>query len=312
MSKLDLKNVKWPDLEREKWEERLQKELKISDLKARHIILEPSIIYDPFKTKTAFEKRVIKSFPRLSYGQRFDLSDEKAQNSSILSLLKNDLRVVSLNANENTNWSEILNGVFLKLIHLDIHFSSIQAQNVFEAYKREHTQSDNWQVSSNLSSVIINLNYKDYEGLSQVELIQCALNDCAKVKADQIKVSLSIGEHLLKIIPFIRALRLAFESKFPDKRLFIEAECLLENISENKNDALIKAGSVYLFCTMAGIDHLYMHHLSDPSDLDHCRLLLNVQNMMMLESRVDDKGDTLSGSYVIEDLTHQFLSMVGV
>lgn len=311
MSDLNLNGIKWPEVSRDKWQEKLKKELKIENLSDKTITLEPSVIYDPFKSKTDFQQKSIKAFPSLSYGQRILCTDDRDSNASLLKLLQNDLRIVHLHAKESTDWTMVLKDVFPELIHLDIHFESKKAKENFKQYKSNQPNKEKWSVScqSQMASDndIPHFNYKDWNGLSQAEIIRCFLKEANQSNATKVMLSLSIRENLLEIIPFIRAQRIAFENLFPQKKLLIEVNCPLTLFADNKNDELIRAGSIYLFSSMAGADHLYLCPIKKVEDIHHSRLLLNVQNIMTLESKVDDKKDPLAGSFIIEDLTRQIL-----
>lgn len=311
MSDLDLKDIKWPQISRNQWEEKLKKELKTEDLSSKTITLEPSIIYDPFKNNVSFDKQEITHFPKLSYAQKFGLQSDESLNKAILHLLQNDLSVINFKANESTNWDAVLKDILPELIHMNILFENSQAKKKFDAYRNSQKEGQNWSVSCGHEHLSTDeteeLIYTNLPGLSQVELIKCALWDIGKLKSNKILVSFNVNENLLEIIPFARALRIAFSSKYPDKQLQLAAHCPLHELCENKNDELIRAGSVFLFCSMAGFDHLYLSTLTRESELDHARLLLNVQNIFSLESQIDDVKDPLSGSFIIEDLTRQFL-----
>jgi len=306
MATINLENTKWPEIKQDSWESRLKKELKTEDLDALKTELEKGIVYDPLKTHTYSDPQSITHFPILSYGQRFDIGDELTLNRCLLSLLKNDLRVVGLKANSKTNWNQIFENVFPELIHLDIEHEDKLSKAHFDNYRQKNEGDSKWSVASiRPKSDLVKLDYKKLEHLSQVELIKSSLWDMQMGDFEKVKVCVNVSENLLEIIPFARALRIQFEEKHPDKKLVIEANCDLS--TEDKNDAIIKAGSIYLFCTMAGIDHLYLHTLTNEADLDHCRLMLNVQNIVSLEGGVDTKKDALKGSYVIDELTRQFI-----
>jgi len=314
MSGINLDQTTWAEISRKEWDSKLKKELKRDELDGLKIELEPGITYDPLKRSATSESQSITHFPILSYGQKFEISDPKTLNRSILKLLQNDLRVVSLEASDDTNWSEVLKDILPELIHMDINCDSVAAKEKFLAYRESQTNSDKWSISFNirpgLKSDAIKLDFSAYKGLTQVELIKSFLWDVSNVSATRVVLQINVEENLLKIIPFARALRIAFEKRFPDMTLILSGSCDLDKTSADKNDALIRAGSVYMFCSMAGMDHLYLHSLKEESDLDHTRLLLNIQNMASLESKIDDKKDPLKGSVVIEDLTRQFLELV--
>lgn len=314
MAELDLENIKWPDVSYDKWQEKLKKELKTDDLSAFNLEIEKDLNHEPFKERSKSEKSFqIEKFPNTGYGQFVDIQNESEANKAILFLLQNDLRTLKLKANSNTNWEILLKDIYPELLSIDLLCENEDALKHFNDYRKSQPTASEWKISTQLisqSNSILSIDYSHYHGLSQIEMIRCVLADLKVHDQKAFNLSFPIKENLLEVIPFFRSLRLAFEKHFINKEIYINAVANLDRMTDDLNDQIIRAGSIYVFATMSGVDNLFLRTLKDSGDLNHHRLLLNIQNILELESKTGDKKDPLFGSYVVENLTAQLLSAV--
>jgi len=306
-----LDEIKWENQNFESWSAKLQKELKTSSLSDKELHIDFDVIYNPYKDfGGTYLKHEIKDFPSLCYAQEVNVHNESEANSIILELLKNDLRVLKLNLVQTPNWALLLDNIYLDLISVVLVCSKDIYKSFIEFSQSQKTEK--WQVyyaSPNASFTHHFISYANLE-LSHSELFHCIKNDLQLINSHQINIEINFSENLLEIIPFARALRIYFEKTYPNKTLILSAQSSITNLSKDNNEELTRAGSQAMFCSMAGINHLYVKPISKKEDINQHRLLLNIQNLMELESKVTEVKDSLSGSFIIEDLTKQFLDVI--
>ena len=84
----------------------------------------------------------------------------------------------------------------------------------------------------------------------------------------------------------------------------------LHATNDDLNTVLIKAGSIAMIAQMAGVNHLYFGEMNTLNQLNHYTSLLNIQNIMRLESKVMEIKDPLEGAYAIEHLTNELLDQL--
>jgi len=302
----------WGLQDYQKWLERIKKELKSDSLSDRVLHIDNDIIYNPYKEyNEGTNPNIIEDYPALSIGIRLDVTNEISDNKYILKLLVNGLRVIRLNIGQVWDWDQLFQNIHLDLITLIIVSSDTAATASFSKYIEKHKKigtviCNGVQI---LSNQIEYLTYTDYTAISKTDLFHCIHHDISVSNSDSVYVELLISENLLEIIPLIRAIRIDAQKSGPIKKLYISALIDILDSSDNPNHAIIRSGSIALLCSMAGIDFLFYDNVDSNNDGNHQRLLLNIQNIMELESRTHQVKDPLSGSYIIEDLTNQYLNL---
>ena len=301
------------------WQEKLKSELKTDDLSEKHIKLLNGILYDPFLNPEHIETIEIKldNFNGLSIGHAFRLKADEETNQLIHNLLANDLRVLRIFANSTTDWAKILDGVYPSLIFMDLEFDDIEAFNRFESYKNTHKDHENWRLSVSLTTGILEnhnpryfnvLDYRKFGIENQVSALK-ALLEYGKSHSDKcLKLRIDIGENLLESIPYVRAINSIMDEHCLNTQFMLEANHHLKSHDSSIEVQLIRAGSIAMWSAMAGVNQLYFDEIKDTKDYEYARLILNIQNLMSLESHMDGIQDPLFGSYIIEDLTQKLLA----
>ncbi len=292
---LKLTEEKWPEPEFGKWTEKLKKELKTEDFSSKTKVLDFDVQFNAFQAhSSSIPTYNIKHFPRLSVGLNFVITNEEDLNTALKKLLQFDLQTVKITTDQKPNWEVIFTDVYLDMINVNIDGSN-EVRESWEQFRGKSTPRWSYDLSDNLK---------------YSELSYCLKRFFAETNDDSVTAEIGVSENLLEIIPFARALRIYFEQTYPDRSLILSAISHLHETISNENDQLIRSGSQAMFCHLAGFNHIYFKPVTnyDSSSLNHSRLLLNIQNLMALESRVLDVKDALSGSDVIDDLTQQYLS----
>jgi len=302
----------WGLQDHQEWLERIKKELNSDSLSDRILHIDNDIIYDPYKEYDEdINPNIIEDYPALSIGMRLDVTNVISDNKYILKLLANDLRVIRLNISQVWDWDQLFHNIHLDLITLIIVSSDATATTSLSNYIQNLYNVGTVICNGDqiLSNQIEYLGYTNYMALSKTDLFHCIHHDIAVSNSNSVYLELPISENLIDIIPFVRAIRIDIQRVNPSKKLYISAVIDVLESSDNPNHAIIRSGSIALLCSMAGVDFLFYDKTDSSDDGNHQRLLLNIQNMMELESRTHQVKDPLSGSYVIEDLTNQYLSL---
>ena len=157
----------------------------------------------------------------------------------------------------------------------------------------------------------ISFSFIGADDYSSTEIINRLVNETRESSAENIYLEVKIGQSLLHTITFLRAARIAVEKNFADKKLIISAFPMVDLLESDVNQQIIMTGSVAMQSSMAGVDFLFPVSSSESTEIETKRLMLNVQNIMELESYTHKVEDPLSGSYVIDDITQQYLDTVG-
>ena len=313
-NKIQLTENQWIEKSHADWVELLSKELKTNDLESKVIHIDYDVIYDPFAERISYDDNIqVLDFKPLSVG--LDMGGVSADdgNRILRDLLKYDLRVIRISGDDNTDWKRLFDGIFLDMITVIIEFQSQSASESFGSYKSESEGSDRWKILSNIAkgSETRLLDYSEYGYLKNSELLRCILFDLDKENHSNIHLSLNLSENLLHSIPFIRALRILLQQRHADKSITISGKRSLKASNvEDSNQQVIEATSTAMFSAMSGVDVLFFDPISNMDATNEHRILLNIQNLMSLESGMDNVSDPLQGSYIIENLTRQYLDII--
>lgn len=294
----------------QEWEEKLRKELKTEDLSVfRHQIAE-NISFSPFDMPVDRpEAPSTKHKQSIQIGVFFRLSP-KELNSAMMHLVNYDLRSVKVDTISALN--EIsLRGVFPEMIFWDISDDIQNGQEVLDSLRFENGKPLN-NVSANIQNNVqgayrrVNIE-KDTDALAIIKKCRDIWSDNYESESGlKSCVSLPVKENLLEVIPLIRAIRLLWqEYNLSNDDLRIEARIAFDDV--DSNEILIRVSSLAMICQMAGADVLYAGAMDNLTQLDHFTHLLNIQNIVSLESHAGSVEDPLKGSYAIESITEKLL-----
>jgi hypothetical protein len=312
--RLSIESKNWENQTHKEWLRRIKKELKLEDLSDKVLHIDKDVIYDPYKEYPLDKPALkIKNYPQMNMGVTFDPIDELSFNNGLMELLRYDLRSVRLKLDRIMDWEIMMKGVHMNLItwiidcdkDIIVSFESFISQSdnkngITVIYVGESTDDDSMKV----------LSYILEDNLPGAQIINRIISDLISTNGDSICVELKIGQSLLHTIPLLRAIRLHIEQTYPNKKLYIAAYSMIEQLSDNANQQLIITGSVAMQCSMAGVDFLFPTYDNTSIGMENLRLMLNIQNVMELESYTHKVSDPLSGSYLIDDITQQYLDLI--
>ncbi len=313
--RLTIESKNWENQTHQEWLKRIKKELKLDDLSDKALHIDKDIIYDPYKEYGAdIPALKIKNYPHMSMGVVFHPEDEISFNSELMKLLPYDLRVIRLKLDRMMDWNTMMKDVHMNLVTWIIECDNDEVRTSFDAYLSGIDNKDGLRVINSGESSgdenITTLSYIADEKLSGVDMIKSIHKDLNAIKGDDIYIEVKIGQNLLSTIPLVRAIRLLLEEYYPSKKLTIAAFPMIEILSDNANQQIIITGSVAMQCSMAGVDYLFPTYDNSAIESENLRLMLNIQNVMELESYTHKVSDPLSGSYVIDDITQQYLDLI--
>jgi hypothetical protein len=310
--KLKIEDKNWKDQNYDEWCKRLKKELKLDNLSNKVLHIDNDIIYDPYKDQNINEPSLrILNYPSLSIGMVFYPISEEKSNSSLLRLLSHDMRVVRMVFNQKMEWNILFKDIQMNLVTWIIQCHNDEIQESFEKYVNVNYKEDikviYTKVGNNIDTTV--LDYRDSDS-THLEILKSIDNKVGVSEKRHIYIELSIQQNVLEVVPFLRAIRLQCEKRFPEKKIQIAAYPHIEKLSDDPNQRIIIAGSVAMICSMSGVDFLFPVYDDSQIEDESKRIMLNIQNIMELESQTHKAHDPMSGSYVIDDLTRQYLSVI--
>ena len=307
--RLSIESKDWDNQTYQEWLHRIKKELKLEDLSDKVLHIDKGVIYDPYKEYNTDKASLkIKKYPSMNMGVVFDPKDEISFNKRLMQLLPYDLRVVRLRLNRIMDWKSMMDGVHMNLVTWIIECDNEDVIASLKTFMSGVGYGDDTKVTFIKEPSA--LSYILESDLSKTALIKRLIEDAGAISSDEIYIEVLIDQNLLYTIPFLRAIRLAVEKKFSYKKLTIGAFPMIEKLSEDGNQQIIITGSVAMQCGMAGVDYLFPTYDNSSVEMENLRLMLNIQNVMELESYTHKVEDPLSGSYVIDDLTQQYLDLI--
>ena len=313
--RLTIESKNWENQTHQEWLKRIKKELKLDDLSDKVLHIGKDIIYDPYKEYGSNNAPLkIKNYPQMNIGVVWYPKDETRFNKELMKLLLYDLRVVRLKLDRIMDWDSMMKDVHMNLVTWIIECDNDEVITSFNAYLSGIENKEGLRIIYSRQSSSDNstktLSYISDEKLSEVETIKLINEDLKDTDESDIYLEVKIAQNLLYTIPFLRAIRLSIEERYPSKKLTIAAFPMIESLSDNANHQIIITGSVAMQCSMAGVDYLFPTYDNSAIESENQRLMLNIQNVMELESYTHKALDPLSGSYVIDDITQQYLDVI--
>lgn len=312
IDKLKIEDKNWKDQNYDEWRKRLRKELKLDDLSNKVLHIDNDIIYDPYKDQNINESSLhISNYPNLSIGMVFHPQDEEKCNSSLLKFLSHDMRVLRMVFGQKMNWNILFKDVQMNLVTWIVECHNDEIQESFDEYLSINDRKDIRVIYTNkdMNDEVELLDYRNSTN-NNLEILKAINNNVGISVKKNIYIEIAIKQNVLEVVPFLRAIRIQCEKNFPEKKIQIAAFPHIENLSDDPNQRLIIAGSVAMICSMAGVDYLFPVYNDTQIEDESKRIMLNIQNIMELESQTHKANDPMSGSYVIDDLTRQYLSVI--
>ena len=310
-NRLTIESKNWENQTYQEWIKRVKKELKLEDLSDKVLHIDKDVIYDPYRDYSQTSQALkIKIYPQQSVGFCFKPKDVISFNTQMMKLLAYDLRVIRLELDGVLDWKAMMDGIHMNLLTWIIDAPE-NVYNSFNEFVSDHHKNTKIIYTDDLreNSDTTSLSFIGDQKYTGIDIINKLIERARETYASRIYLEVKIGQSLLHTIPFLRAARIAIESKFPNKKLVISAFPMIDLIDEDSNQQIIMAGSVAMQCSMSGVDFLFPTS-SRASNAETSRLMLNIQNIMELESYTQNVDDPLSGSYVIDDITQQYLDAV--
>jgi len=310
--KLKIEDKNWKDQNYDEWCKRLRKELKLDNLSNKVLHIDNDIIYDPYKDQNINVSSLqILNYPTLSIGMVFHPQSEEKSNSSLLKLLSHDMRIVRMVFDQKMKWNILFKDIQMNLVTWIIECYNEEIQESFEEYLNVNYKEEVKVVYTKrvINTDVAVLDYRNSADTS-LEILKSIDNRVDTSDKRHFYIEISIKQNVLEVVPFLRAIRLQCEKRFPEKKIQIAAFPHIENLSDDPNQRIIIAGSVAMICSMAGVDYLFPVYNDSQIEDESKRIMLNIQNIMELESQTHKANDPMSGSYVIDDLTRQYLSVI--
>lgn len=311
--KLKIEDKNWKDQNYDEWCKRLRKELKLDNLSNKVLHIDNDIIYDPYKDQNIDESSLhILNYPTLSIGMVYHPRDEEKSNSSLLKLLSHDMRVVRMVLDQKMDWRFLFKDIQMNLVKWIVECHNDKAQESFSKFINANERQDIKVIYANkeLNADVEVLDYRNPTIKSNVEILKAIVKDVNNTEKENIYIEIAIKQSLLEVVPFLRAIRIQCEKYFPQKKIQIAAFPNIEKLSDDPNQRLIIAGSVAMICSMAGVDYLFPVYNDSQIQNESKRIILNIQNIMELESQTHKAHDPMSGSYTIDNLTRQYLAII--
>ena len=294
----------------EKWQALLQKELKTSDLEAKSKLLANGINYNPYTdpSNTTVVSTSPASIPSLAIGHRFVELDEIIVNRYLKLLVQYDLQVFSVQYSRAVDWNILLDGIYPEMLFMDV-IGDEECINSFLAYKSGIENSHLWNsaipAGNSTSDTIQSLNYTNFGTAEQVTVLRDLKKDLTKIEGGRIKICIQIDAHALNCLPFINAIHQIMANTNVD--YILESVMNTATFDSSLESGLIEAGGMAVWASVAKVGHLYFNPIVSENQMDYARLVLNIQNLIALESKMNNEEYALKGAYAIEQLTKALL-----
>ena len=307
----------------ERWRAKLSRELKTDQLDSYNRELSNGVLYEPF-----IDPEVMAASPDIPLPGEFRIGirrkgqEEGVFNRLLHQLLPYDLGLIGIHADEDTDWDTMLAGIFPGMLHFDIEFREESSAMRFLEWRRKHSDTDDWSISSNMAlpagpGLICHRNY-DFTGFNtaeQAKTLVRIVDSLNNSDSDHIKLSVNLTPNLLETLPFLRAVNKLILRHSKPGRVLLQAESDLDCYAGEKSNEqeIILAGTAAAWSVMSGISHLFFNvGEKNISNAEHQRLLLNIQNLFRLESKMVTSNDIIGGAYIIEDLSEKLIAKAGL
>ncbi|NNE25607.1 MAG: hypothetical protein HKN09_02075 [Saprospiraceae bacterium] len=294
----------------EAWRALLKKELKLEDLDTQTVILENGLQYNPYfdPGKVELESHIPNSMPALSIGHRFVDLPEQLINEYLKVLVQYDLQVFSVEYERKVDWKTLLEGIYPEMLFIDIRGNQACIESFIKfASDLENRTALQFAVPNAylVEGAHVSLDYTKYSLEEQVQVLRQLKQDLNKIESSEFKICVNIDPHALNSLVFLNALHQIATGS--GKNYIIECIRISEQFNESLETGLIQAGSVAVWASVAKVGHIYFNPIEGEDQKEYARLILNIQNLLALESKMNNSNYALQGAYVIEHLTKSLL-----
>ncbi|MBT8191728.1 MAG: hypothetical protein KJO29_14955 [Bacteroidia bacterium] len=299
------------------WTDKLKQELKTEDLSSKQVKLKNGIVFNPLLNPESqvYSENTLNMPSSFAIGHCLIGDNDHDINSALHLLLSHGLSCFRVIAAESTNLNSVLKNIHTDMVFIDIVAENADGQQRFLEYissgdRRKHEKMS-YQSQGNSSpdadSFVKVFDFTLDKLEEQKNTLQKIYNVLSDDNFNNIKLRIRVGGNLLDTLPFIRAIKRLEADFFSGEKLVLEANCNLREIKNDPTECLVSASVIAMWCRMAGADQLYFDRLNVPGDIEHARQLLNIQNLITHEVKMDSGIDPFKGAHAIESLTETLL-----
>ena len=353
-----MKYDKYPDVTKSEWLEEVKKKLKGKPLESMDWTVGKSLSGSPFYTLEDVKHRqsaldAHKENNAWQYIESIDISDADIANQHIMVALHNGASGIRL-GNISSYDAKHLEQALDKVQHewISTHLSCLtnkfdELLTTFTGLVSAKNQSPKLingsititdsNLDSNYSAIItkissafplfkLGLNLKNWsqdpvEDITKVyALLDNVLQQCTEEQANNLELTISIGEHYFSNIAKVRAVKILWsylleKYKLPGNLpLHLSSSMDTSQHVDDPNTNKIKLTSQAMAAVIAGVDSLLIPSSDRTGDKNevsfHSRIARNISNLLSGESFLDRVKDPAAGSYYINNLTRQILDAV--
>lgn len=261
--------------------------------------VEEGFSFSPFLTHNEVIQMPSMNGPKTMAGIQIMYENTKEANIKAKDMLNNGAEVIAFDVNKNTNFSELLDGIFLEMITLILYtYDEASVKPIMNDYLLQN------YINKKTNVIIVspeNSLYLDVKTNFKERIIKVQNYIEKELKAYLIIVDLK--RDFLAQISEMRAVRRLSEMK--NRQVFIVA-LTTKDVFENAEVHPLIITNYLLMSAYLGMCNVAFGIPYD-KDRELARLSLNIHNVLKEESGFNFVADPTAGAYVIEKITQELL-----
>ncbi len=338
--------LEFSTISKKDWIEKITKDLKGKDINSLYWNYNKDFLIDPFPHRDDIQEEIIplrnnSDQNNWKIGTGFQLADETITNAQLRNFLKNGLDYAKLRVDTAWDIPTLLDEVQLDLIAIDFAIdSSIGLDTFFDNLKKYLVQNSYdidsleigfiWEGSNDASQdfyrlcklnfpqsnyIHIYIDNNPKTGLSDAltTVHQMLKADNKESLLDNMVFHISVNEILLFEIARIRAFKVLWSNLLKNMGVGQRIPQIIISPQENegisdKDDNMILLTVQTLIAVSGGVSAIMMSEVVDNRESSfYSRIIMNIQHIMKLESKLDIVQDPVAGSYHFEKLTNSII-----
>lgn len=310
--------MKFDTVEYTDWIQKVKKELKLEALDAKHLTLLDGQTFDPF-----FQRDQHQTFEFTRQARNWLIGEmvelDKSSNAEILSMLEGGTqKLLLINASNDKDFEQLLNGVFLSMVHIHLETENQKVAEQFLTYVQYHCdEEDRKNHSCNLVPInqglvhTIHIDETNPNALNDfcnksIDFINQHQNERWETIVNSLRITFEVQNKGIEYIALVDAVKRLWSlicKSFGEIEISPKIEQIVPydnslSIDENFISSTVQAVNAVI----ATGDTLYIQNTPDNSDFSR-RINRNIQHLLQLESFMQQSASAYRGSYVIEKIS---------
>lgn len=261
--------------------------------------IEDGLSISPFLTHNEVDQKTSIDGPKTMAGIQITFENTKEANIKAKEMLNNAAEVLAFDVSKNTNFSELLDGIFIDMITLILYtYDEASVRSLVSEYlsNKYANKKTNVIIVSPENTVYLGVNTSFKERINNVR------NYVAKELNDYL-IIVDLKKDFLVQISELRAIRRLSDMK--NRKVFIVAMTTKDAFENTDIHPLIITNYLLMSAYLGMCDAAF--GIPYDNDRELARLSLNIHNVLKEESAFNFVTDPTAGAYVIEKITQELL-----